>query len=302
MTPYLTYKEFLKQRYGYPAKRVPIDLGFGCPHRENATGKGGCIFCGEEAGRAVHLDEQTELKTQVYKGVSQVRKDYPDWTLMAYFQAFTSTYAGIDVLRKKVTEVTDTADFRALIFGTRPDCLPTEIIAYLQELSASHDVWVELGVQTANDRTLQTINRGHDFACVRDAVERLDAAGINIACHVILGLPGEGVTDFRRTAAAIGEMPFQGIKIHNLQVVKGTPLARLWREGRVKTLNEFEYTDILIDFLCRIPSYWAVMRLLSEATPATLLAPRWRMEKARFLHFLTSEMERRGVCQGTNLN
>ncbi|MFW6414563.1 MAG: TIGR01212 family radical SAM protein, partial [Verrucomicrobiota bacterium] len=293
MSTYLTYRQFLNQRYGGPARRVPVDLGFGCPHRDDSTGKGGCVFCGEDAGRAVHVWKDMDLKKQLQAGIMQVEQDYPDWDIMAYFQAFTSTYAEVDVLRERVKEVTECADFRSLIFGTRPDCLPPDIIAYLNELAEKYDVWVELGVQTANETTLKRINRGHNFACVRDAVQRLHKSGINVACHVILGLPGEGINDFRRTAEAIAALPFIGVKIHHLQVVKESRLACLWEQGDVKTYNEFEYTDVLIDFLRRIPPHWPVMRLMSEAIPTSLLAPRWRMTKAEFLNYLTKEMTRR---------
>ena len=238
------------------------------------------------------------LEEQVYHGVRKVRDKYRDRDFMAYFQAFSSTFADLEELRDKVNRVLQSACFRAVIFGTRPDCLPASVVDYLVELKKNYDVWVEIGVQSVNEKTLSFINRGHDFACVQDAVHRLSDAGIHCACHVILGLPGEGLEDVQYTASRIAELRFEGVKVHNLHIVEGTVLTEMWQRGEVQTQTEVEYCNWLIEFLRRIPENWAIMRLVSDTPESFLLAPKWKMSKAEFVNYLRAEMKTRGVRQG----
>ena len=228
--PYHTYQRFLRDRYGTDVYRVPLDLGFGCPYRDATTLKGGCIFCGEHGSRASQLGEAVSIEQQVRKGVAFARERYGARAFLAYFQAYTSTHAPPEILRDAIRRVNAAADFRGFIFGTRPDCLSEPILDVLQHLAQEADVWVELGIQTAHDATLELINRGHDAECSRRAAFALAERGIHVAAHVILGLPGETQTNFHATAAWLRHLPVSGIKIHNLHIVKGTLLAQMWRE------------------------------------------------------------------------
>lgn len=297
-TPYHDYSRFLEDRYDGRSYRVPVDLGLGCPHRDPDTLEGGCTYCGSRGARAVHLRRGIPLEEQVQAGIEFARRRYRATRFLAYCQAFTSTNAPAARLRRLYQEVLLAADFHALIISTRPDCLPPATLDLLEELAAEVDLWVELGIQTANDRTLERINRGHDFSCSVRAVDELTRRGVHVAAHVILGLPGEGGADFRRTANELAGLPLEGIKIHNLHIVEGTPLAEEWRQGRVAVMDEHEYAAVLIDFLRRIPAAWPVMRLMSDTDRAVLLAPQWWMSKGEFIEYIQRHMRQEGVKQG----
>lgn len=281
------FKEYLAGKYGHPLYRIPVDLPLGCPNRENNFGQG-CIYCAEDGNRARHLKYKLDLAGQVKSGIEFAERRYgAKAPYIAYFQSFTNTYGTVEELRAFYHEVLEQADFAMVIIGTRPDCLDNEIIELLKEINAKYELWVELGVQTSNDDTLKLIRRGHDFAAVRDAVNKLDVAGISCAAHVILGLPGETLDDYRQTARDIAALPFKAVKLHNLLVLKNTPLAKMFAAGnfQIKPLNEYEYAHAAAEFLRLIPDDWFVMRLNTDAPEKELIAPKWWMKKGQFLDF-----------------
>ncbi|OGV56631.1 MAG: TIGR01212 family radical SAM protein [Lentisphaerae bacterium GWF2_52_8] len=277
------FSDYLRGRFGRTLHKIPVAFPVTCPNRA-ADASGGCIYCDEAGARAGHLPPFAPISEQVRIGVRNAANRYgakPPY--IAYFHAFTSTNAPLERLRGWVSETLDAADFSMLIFSTRPDCLPENILDFLSDLALKREVWLELGVQSAHDATLKRINRGHDFACVEKAVRSLSGRGIKCAAHVILGLPGEGLAEFRETAARLSGLPFSGIKLHNLLVLEGTPLADMWRRGELQTMDEHEYVEALVDFLQRIPRAWPVLRLISEAPEKKILAPRWTVPKAQFI-------------------
>ena len=289
MEKLIFFGDDLARRYHRKLQRIPIDLALGCPNRRDRYGEG-CVFCSENGSRARHLSRHLDLPEQVAAGRRYVRERYGvEGPYIAYFQSFTSTYAPVERLREWYDEVLACADFPVVIVGTRPDALPPETIDWLRELNEHREVWVELGVQTAHDRTLELIRRGHDFAAVREAVRALDAAGIRCGAHVILGLPGETAADFAVTAQELGRLPFQAVKLHQLQVLRGTELARWWSDPAagvpVRPLNEYEYAAAAAAFLRALPEGWQIMRLCADADPEEVLAPQWWMKKGQFLDF-----------------
>ena len=236
------FKEYLAEKYGRPLYRIPVDLPLGCPNRENNFGQG-CIYCAEDGNRARHLKYKLDLAGQVKSGIQFAECRYDaEAPYIAYFQSFTNTHGTVEELRGFYYKVLKQADFKMVIIGTRPDCLDDEIIELLREINSQYELWVELGVQTSNDKTLKLIRRGHDFAAVKDAAHRLAAAGISCAAHVILGLPGETIGDYRQTARDISALPFKAVKLHNLLVLKNTPLAKMFTEqnkkGRMQRLAD----------------------------------------------------------------
>lgn len=289
MQKLLFFSEYLRERYGQPLQRIAIDLALGCPNRDRDGFGSGCIFCAADGARARHLHRMgPDLAGQVAAGRDYVRSRYhSDGPYIAYFQAFTSTHAPVVRLRELYEQVLSAADFKLAIVATRPDALPDEVIRYLAELNQRCEVWVELGIQSANDATLQRIRRGHDFAQVRDACGKLAAHGLKIAGHLILGLPGETPEEWRRTAAAIAELPLDALKLHQLMILKNTPLARMAAENPdfVHPLNEYEYAAGLKAFLSLQPEGRLLMRLTAEAEEAELIQPRWWMKKGQFLEF-----------------
>ena len=251
---YNSYSAFLKEKYGHRLQKVVIDAGFTCPNRDGKAGYGGCTYCNNAAFHPNYSTPDKSISEQIDEGIEFHKVRYRNsGGYLAYFQSFTNTYGEVSVLRHLYEEALCTADYRAVLIATRPDCLSGECVEYLASLARRYEVWVELGVQSANDLTLRRINRGHDFAAVEDAARRLDAQGIKVAAHVILGLPGETASDFRATAEKIASLPFSGIKVHNLLVLKGTEMARMFHNGEVTAFNEYEYADALADFLSVLP-------------------------------------------------
>ena len=275
------FNDLLTEKFGSVLHRIPFDLGLSCPNRVN--GSGPCAFCAEDGSRARHLVSGMELSAQAEAGKAYVRERYDSkGPYLAYFQAFTNTFAPVGTLRRLYTDALSTGDFRAVVVATRPDCLSEDCLDYLCELKERYELWLEIGVQTAKDQTLAAINRGHDFACVADAVRRAHSRGIHCAAHLILGLPGETENDFFYTADQIAALPFEAVKMHHLLILRGTPMARLLHEKRVHPLNEYEYAAALAGFLRRLPDSMSVMRLSADAPEEQILAPKWWMKKGQF--------------------
>ncbi|MBN1865215.1 MAG: TIGR01212 family radical SAM protein, partial [Victivallales bacterium] len=295
----LLFKDFILQKHRKPLYRVPLSLAIPCPHRVGNKGRG-CLFCPENGAQARHIRHSMDLPEQVENGIAFVRRRYgKDCGLIAYLQSFTNTNDSAENLEKVYSQILGLADFEMLIISTRPDCLPDDVLDYLQKLNSKHDLWIEIGVQTANDRTLELMNRQHTFGDVEDAVRELHARGIKSAAHVILGLPGEDTADFRDTAAKISRLPFSAMKIHNLLILKNTPMASIYHRQRkkmptdipeIRPLNEYEYAEILADFIRHIPEDWPLMRVMTDAPKEDIIAPKWWMKKGQFLEFLKNKL------------
>ena len=278
------FADEIAKRYGHPLRRIPLSAGFSCPNRDS-RGRGGCLFCAEDGSRAGHLREGMSLEEQVRSGLALAQRLYdakPPW--IAYFQAFTATNAPAEKIRAMLEETVRLADFPVIVLATRPDCLPDPVLDLLEEWNRKVELWVELGVQTAQDKTLRRIRRGHDFACSENAVRHLHERGIRTAAHLILGLPGETPEDMMDTADKIAKLPFSAVKMHHLLILKGTGLAKT----PCPCLNEYEYAILLRDFLHRLPDGMLLMRLSSDAPEDTILAPKWWMNKSQFLNFFRS--------------
>ena len=275
------FKEVLAEKFSSPLHRIAFDLGLSCPNRRNGTGP--CAFCSTSGARSRHLHVEMDLEEQARSGREYVKNRYgADGPYLAYFQAFTNTFAPLEILRKLYTRALATGDYKAVVIATRPDCLPDDVLDYLCELKEHYELWIELGVQTACDRTLLKIRRGHDFACVEDAVRRLHARGIHCAAHVILGLPGETLEDYLETARKIASLPFEAVKMHNLLILRGTAMEKMFHNGEVTALNEYEYAHALAEFLKILPESMSLMRLNADAPPQEIVAPRWWMKKGQF--------------------
>lgn len=295
--PFYRYKRFMTDRYGAPLFRVPIDLGLGCPNRD-AAGRGGCTFCPEDGGRAEQTLHAETVEEQVRDGMAFARSRYGATRFQAYMQAFTSTFAPASEQRDLYRGLLARYPFESVSIGTRPDCLPPATLDFLTTLASDVNVWVELGVQTTHDHTLQRINRGHDWACSREAILALDARGIAVAVHLMAGLPGEDAGDCLLTAERVAALPVSAVKIHNLHVVRGTPLAETYRKQPFITLQEDEYADILIEMLRRLPAHVGIMRINTDTPRDELIAPVWQLKKGQFLEYVIRTMRQRGVVQG----
>ena len=294
------YRDYLQQRYGETLYRVPIDNGGSCPHR-SVDGTGGCIFCPEDGARAVQLGHTEDIREQIYTGVRFAQRRYKASAFMAYLQTYTSTFSSIATIGQQVDIILETEGIRAIAFGTRPDCLAPHILDYLTELNKHIDVWIELGVQTCQNQTLQRINRGHNWQSSKEAIEKINQAGLSTAVHLILGLPGESVEDMKNTIKTVCQLPVDAIKLHNLHVIENTQLAKEYQKAPFPLYSEHEYCDLLLELLPHIPDHIPLIRLTTDTVTEKLIAPIWSMSKGQFRKYLSKQMRARGISQGSAL-
>ena len=286
MAPFVQYKHWMIERYGDALFRVPVEIATTCPH-------GRCAFCSENGARAQQTQRQESPLEQIEAAIRFSKRRYKAQKLMLYIQAFTADLTD-PAQQKLIFQCLETYRFEAISIGTRPDCLPETALQFLETLKEKVEVWVELGVQTANNETLKRINRGHDWASSKKAILDLAERDIHVAPHVIIGLPGEMTKDWNHTAEELAQLPISGIKIHNLHIVKGTELAR----NQVDVLNHWEYAEALIAFLRRIPADIPVMRISTDTPDDQLIAPHWHLEKGQFLDYVVQQMTMRQISQG----
>lgn len=293
---YYTFSRFLRESFGGPVFKIPLDAGLGCPNRDGTVGTGGCTFCVNRAfspfaGAKLSVPEQIEM----FKAGRRRGERY-----IAYFQAYTNTYAPLETLRGIYAEALRDADVVGLAVATRPDCVPDPVLELLQSYTGRWMVWVEYGLQSRNDSTLRRINRGHDFAAFLDAVQRTQDRGIYVGAHVILGLPGETRADMLRTAEALNAAGVDGVKLHHLQVFKGTALAAEWARGKVRVFDVDEYVSAACDFIESLSPGTVILRLVGDVTDeALLLAPHWGVRKTEVISAIDDELITRGTRQGS---
>jgi radical SAM protein (TIGR01212 family) len=283
-------------RYGAPIYRVAVDLGFGCPNRDE-NGAGGCTFCPPDGSRAV-FNKSDNIADQVRDGITFVRQRYGSVKFMAYVQTFTGTFAPVAQQRACYEEILSAHPFDALTIATRPDCIDRPTLDLFAELRKRMDLWIELGVQTSHDTTLQRINRGHTWEDSVQAIQQLDDMGITVAPHIIIGLPGENPEHFYKTASQLSRLPIQAIKIHNLHIIRGTQMATDYATNPFPVYDEHDYAEVLIDVLRRLRPDIGILRLNTDTPKQDLIAPRWHMVKTQFLSYLEKQMRATGVCQG----
>ncbi len=283
-----TFRAYLRERFPFPVKKLPIHTFLGCPHREGRTGKGGCFYCNNASFALLDEVRSLDVREQVRLGIERARQRGFRGKFILYFQTYTNTFAPIEELKRQFDVAYEFAgDVVGLSVSTRPDCLGEEILALLSRYAKDMMLWLEIGLQSANDRTLRLINRGHDFATFRDAVERAKGFdGILTCAHVILGLPGETREDMLNTIEWVNRLGLDGIKIHHLQVVKGTVFERWYREGKLPVMDWREYMDLLLYLLPHLDPRIVVHRLVSDCPPSLLVAPRWEIDKSEFLSLL----------------
>ncbi|QHI70362.1 TIGR01212 family radical SAM protein [Tichowtungia aerotolerans] len=290
MTSFVQYKPWMIERYGEPLFRIPVEIAGSCPH-------GRCAFCAENGSRAQQTQRQDSPLEQAEEAIRFARRRYRAKKFMLYIQAFTADLTDPDQ-QSILFQCLKKFEFEAVSIGTRPDCLPAEALEFLDTLKKQTEVWVELGVQTANDDTLKRILRGHDWGCSKQAILKLAGHNIHVAVHVILGLPGEISKDWKNTADELAKLPISGIKIHNLHVMKGTQLAEQYAATPFPLLNHWEYAEGLMDFLRRIPAEIPVMRITTDTPDDQLIAPHWHLEKGQFLDYVIQQMTCRQISQG----
>lgn len=284
---YYSFNRYLRERFGCKVYKISINGGFTCPNRDGTLGTGGCIFC--SAGGSGDFAESPELSItqQIENGKKRVRKKIKNGKYIAYFQAFTNTYAPAEILRKKFTEAIDHPDIVMISVATRPDCLPDEVIDLLKELNEIKPVSVELGLQTIHEKSAEYIRRGYDLSCYDRAVSRLKAAGLNVVCHIILGLPGESKTDMLQSVDYACKSGIDGIKLQLLHVLRGTDLAKDYEAGKFEALSFEAYLDIIKSCVEIIPKDIVIHRLTGDGAKKDLIAPLWSADKKKVLNAIS---------------
>ena len=287
-----TANEYFRNRFGQKVYRIALDGGFTCPNRDGTLDTRGCIFCSGYGSGDFASSRDLSITEQIEEGKALVSKKMPDGNskYIAYFQAFTNTYAPVKKLKVLYTEAIDHPDIVALCIATRPDCLPDEVIALLSSLNKIKPVFVELGLQTIHEKTALYIRRGYPLSVYDDAVKRLTGAGLEVITHIILGLPGESRSDMLMSVSYVGKGPISGIKLQLLHVLKGTDLAADYEKGLFTCLSMEEYTDLVRDCIALLPEHVVIHRMTGDGSKKDLIAPLWSADKKRVLNMLNHKL------------
>lgn len=290
---YRSLSSYLREIFGEAVRKVPVDPGYGCPNRDGSVDVGGCAFCNLESFVPAHARADPDPVNQV----AEARKGKAGEPFIVYLQAGTGTYTDPVTFSQLVDRLGELPDVVGLFIGTRPDCVDEKILEVLKPWLGRKLVWLELGLQSAHDETLSVVNRGHDvksFARTRDLARRY---GVPVLAHIILGLPGEDRKKMLETADYLAELQVEGVKIHHLQVVKGTGMEKMLADGEVRPLAVDSYPDLVAAFLERLPPETVIHRIIADAPKELLIAPLWP-DRARVIQSVRDHMEREGRWQG----
>ncbi|MDA8223267.1 TIGR01212 family radical SAM protein [Desulfosporosinus sp.] len=295
---YLTFNEHLRNRFREKVFKVSLDAGFTCPNRDGTLGWSGCVYCSERGSGDFAGDQKLSLHDQFVEVSERMKRKWPSAKYIAYFQAYTNTYASLERLREVYEEALAEENVIGLSVSTRPDCLPEDVLDYLEELNLRTYLWVELGLQSSHDRTMEWIRRGHDYSQFLKGLEQLRFRGIQVCAHIILGFPGESKAEMLETARAVASLPIQGIKIHLLHVLKGTPLATIYDNEPFELMTKEDYVSLVVDILEILPPEMVIHRLTGDGPPDDLIGPLWSRKKWEVLNAIDAELELRDTWQG----
>lgn len=295
---YHSLNYFLRNKFGQKVYKISLDAGFSCPNRDGKISTGGCLFCSERGSGDFAGDRNFSIHKQFEDIEEMMHKKWKNGKYIAYFQAYTNTYAPINVLKQKYTEALNEKDVVALAIATRPDCLEDEVLDLLEEINKEYYVWVELGLQTTNEKSAKLINRGYTLDVFEDAIKRLKERNIDFVVHTIFGLPGESKTDMLKTVEYIAHCGARGIKFHLLHLMKGTPLVKLYEDGRLIFMEQDEYIDVICKSIAMLPQDMVVHRLTGDAPRNLLIGPMWSLKKWEVLNAIDKAMIDNDVYQG----
>lgn len=287
--PYRDFASWITEHFPYKVQKISIDAGFSCPNRDGTISHGGCTFCDNRTFNPSYCDGKKSVTEQLEAGKKFFSRKYPEMKYLAYFQAFSNTYAPLYRLKSLYEEALAVDDVVGIIIGTRPDCIDDEKIAYLGELAKRTFVMVEYGVESVYDNVLQRVNRGHTFAQSREAIEKTHEAGILTGAHVILGLPGETREMIIQSAETISSLPIDVLKIHQLQIIRGTQMAN--SKEQIKTFELDEYIDLLCEYIRHLRPSLVLERFVSQSPKELLIAPKWGLKNHEFTHKLLKRLK-----------
>ena len=295
---YHTWNYYLRNNFGQKIFKVSINAGFTCPNIDGKVAYGGCTYCSKEGSGDFAGNPKDNLIKQFKDIKEMIHKKWPNAKYIGYFQAYTNTYAPLEVLKEKYETILEQEDVVGLSISTRPDCLEDDVVEYLGELNKRTNLWVELGLQTIHDSTSKIINRGHDYQTFLDGLAKLKAKNIKVVVHIINGLPGEDYNMMMETAKAVADLKVDGIKIHLLHVIKNTPMEKMLQKGMMKLMTQDEYVNLVCDQLEILPPEMIIHRLTGDGKKEDLVGPLWSLKKWEVLNQIDDTLKLRDSYQG----
>lgn len=297
---YLNYNQVLKNEFAERVQKISINAGFTCPNRDGSKGEGGCTYCNNQTFSPQYCKPTKTITKQIEEGIEFFHHKYQSQIYLAYFQSYTNTYGSIDKLKSIYEEALAHPKVVGIVVGTRPDCVNDELLDYFAELAKRCYVMVEYGIESTDDRTLEFINRGHDYATAEKAIIATAQRGIRTGAHLILGLPHESRGVILSHATKISKLPLTAVKLHQLQLVKGTKMAKQFAEYPewFNLYTAEEYIDLVIDFIERLNPDIAIERMISQSPPAFLIAPEWKLKNFEFIVKAEKRLAQRNTYQG----
>jgi radical SAM protein (TIGR01212 family) len=295
---YYTWNRHLRDEFGMKIFKVALDAGFDCPNRDGTVAFGGCTFCSAAGSGDFAGDRVDSIADQFEERKNKMHQKWKDAKYMAYFQAYTNTHAPLPVLKEKFEAALAVDGVMGLSIATRPDCLPDDVVEYLAELNQRTYLWVELGLQTVHERTANLINRAHDFSCYLEGVQKLRKHGIRVCTHIINGLPLEDNKMMLETVREVAKLDVQGIKIHLLHLLKGTPMIKQYEKGLVEFMDKDDYIGLVVDQLELLPPKMVIHRITGDGPINLMIGPMWSVNKWDVLNGIDAELERRESWQG----
>lgn len=300
---YYDFAEFLSKHFSYKVQKISINAGFTCPNRDGSKGKGGCTYCNNQTFNPDYCKPIMSVAEQLEQGKQFFARKYPQMKYLAYFQAYTNTYGELERLKSLYEEALAVEDVVGLVIGTRPDCMPEDLLEYLEKLSKKVFVLVEYGAETSKNDTLEVINRGHSWEDIVDTVIRTKKHNLLCGLHLIIGLPGENVEDILSTADEVSRLPIDTVKLHQLQLIKGTRMAQQVENGELSIIQwtAEEYIDVCLAFLRRLSPSIAVERFVSQSPAELLISPKWGLKNYEFTNLLMNRIRLTNTSQGSEM-
>lgn len=295
---YNDYGAWMRRQFPFRVQKISIDAGFSCPNRDGHISHGGCTFCDNRTFNPSYCQPSKSITEQITEGKEFFRHKYPNMKYLAYFQAFSNTYATLDTLQRRYEEALSAEDVVGIVIGTRPDCVSDEILNYLESLNQQTFMIVEYGIESVSDDTLRRVNRGHNFECSRRAIIETHNRGILTGAHIILGLPGESAEDNVRQANIISALPIDILKLHQLQIIRGTQLAAEYERQPFNLYTADEYIDLCRRYIERLRPDMVLERFVSQSPKELLVAPKWGLKNYEFANRFVNYMKRMDSWQG----
>lgn len=295
---------FLASCFPFKVQKISLNAGFTCPNRDGTVGYGGCTYCNNQTFNPAYCRTEKSITEQLEEGKRFFARKYPDMKYLAYFQAYTNTYAELEDLKKKYEEALNVPDVVGLVIGTRPDCMPDALLDYLEGLNKRTFLIVEYGVESTDNAILKRINRGHTFEVAKAAIEKTSARGIRVGAHVILGLPSETREGLIKQAGVLSALPLTTLKLHQLQLIKGTRMAAEYQEvpEEFHLYSADEYIDLVIDYVEHLRPDIVLERFVSQSPKELLIAPDWGLKNHEFTDKVKKRMRERNAWQGKKYN